>query len=134
MTLTPAPDSLIYFTHKQEVMQHYERGLDIGNAFAYVRYDCGGVYVERKYFMTYQDKVLVGRINTSGCSDFNVELQIPYLTEEEGREKRGIRKTAERYAADFVRKTVPEKYIDKPGECELLGKDGAVLSYGRLCF
>ena len=41
-------DILIHFPHTQEAVQHYERGLDIGKAIAYVHYDCGGVHVERK--------------------------------------------------------------------------------------
>ena len=82
-------DILIHFPHNQEAVQHYERGLDIGKAIAYVNYDCGGVHVERKYFTTYPDKVLVGQITTSEPVDLRFEVQIPYLTEEEGREKRG---------------------------------------------
>lgn len=86
-------DILIHFPHAQEMVQHYERGLDIGKAIAYVHYDCGGVHVERKYFTTYPDKVLVGQITTSEPVDLRMEVQIPYLTEEEGREKRGTVRT-----------------------------------------
>ena len=82
-------DILIHFPHDQEHTERYERGLDIGKAFAYVHYDWGGLHVERKYFASYPDRVLAGHITTSECSDLAVEVQIPYLTEEEGREKRG---------------------------------------------
>ncbi len=82
-------DILIHFPCTQEVVQHYERGLDIGKAIAYVNYDCGGIHVERKYFTTYPDRVLVGQITTSEPVDLQFEVQIPYLTEEEGRKKRG---------------------------------------------
>jgi len=82
-------DIFIRFPHGEKDAENYERGLDIGRALAYVRYDCGGVKVEREYFASYPDQALVGHIVTSAPSDYRIEMQIPFLTEEKGREKRG---------------------------------------------
>ncbi len=78
-----------HFPHDDESVQNYERGLDIGRALAYVRYDAGGVSVEKEYFASYPDCTVAGRIRTSAPVTFAAEVQIPFLTEEEGREKRG---------------------------------------------
>ncbi|MBP3388565.1 MAG: glycoside hydrolase N-terminal domain-containing protein, partial [Clostridia bacterium] len=83
-------DIYIRFPHTMEQATHYERGLDIGRALAYVRYQVDGVSVERDYFMSYPDRALVGRITSSGSLSYAVEVAIPYLTEREGREKRGM--------------------------------------------
>ena len=82
-------DIFIRFPHRYEEVSGYERGLDIGRALAYVRYDCSGIHTEREYFTSYPDRALAGRITTSGPVSYEIEVQIPYLTEEEGREKRG---------------------------------------------
>ncbi len=82
-------DILIRFPHTFEEVSGYERGLDIGRALAYVRYDHGSLHMEREYFTSYPDRALAGRITSSAPVSFAVELQIPFLTEEEGREKRG---------------------------------------------
>ena len=77
------------FPHTFEKAEGYERGLDLNHAAAYVRYDCGGVHAEREVFASYPDRALVGRIRTSAPVSFSAALEIPFLTEEEGREKRG---------------------------------------------
>ncbi|MBE6725881.1 MAG: glycoside hydrolase family 95 protein [Ruminococcaceae bacterium] len=82
-------DLLFRFPHEFETAEHYERGLDIGRAVAFVRYEHGGIRAEREVFASYPDRALVGRIRTSAPVSFRIEAQIPFLTEEEGREKRG---------------------------------------------
>ena len=82
-------DIFVRFPYKFEDTSDYERGLDISHALAYVRYDCGGVHVEREYFASYPDRAVVGRITSSEAVSYTVEVQIPYLTDEENREKRG---------------------------------------------
>ncbi|MBR5871387.1 MAG: glycoside hydrolase N-terminal domain-containing protein [Clostridia bacterium] len=82
-------DIFLRFLHRFEAVTQYERGLNIGEATAYVRYDADGVHMEREYFASYPDRTVAGRITASVPVSFFVELQIPFLTEEEGREKRG---------------------------------------------
>ncbi len=82
-------DIRLCFPHSFEEAEGYERGLDIGRALAYVRYEADGVRVEREYFASYPDRAVVGRIAASAPISFDVALEIPFLTEEEGREKRG---------------------------------------------
>lgn len=82
-------DIFIRFPHTFENAASYERGLDIGRALAYVRYDADSVHVEREYFASYPDRALVGRIASDRPISFGVELSIPHLTEEEPRQKRG---------------------------------------------
>ena len=82
-------DLYFHFPHKEDSVENYERGLDIGRALAYVRYTADGIRTEREYFASYPDRAIIGRIRTSAPSDFTAEMQIPYLTEEEGREKQG---------------------------------------------
>ena len=88
-------DIYIHFPHTEQGVEHYERGLNIGKALSYVHYNCGNVHVEREYFMSYPDRALVGRITTSEQISYKIEIQIPHLTEEEGREKRGFVTAAE---------------------------------------
>ena len=82
-------DIYLRFPHTFEEVTGYERGLDIGRALAYVRYEADGTHVEREYFASYPDRALVGRVTTDKPLSFGVELSIPYLTEEEDRQKRG---------------------------------------------
>ena len=82
-------DIFIRFPHSFEEATNYERGLDIGRALAYVGYNIGDIRVEREYFATYPDRAVVGRITSSKPLSLEVELQIPHLTEEEPRQKRG---------------------------------------------
>ncbi|MBR5446096.1 MAG: glycoside hydrolase N-terminal domain-containing protein, partial [Clostridia bacterium] len=82
-------DILIRFPHTAAETENYERGLDIGKALAYIRYDCAGIHVEREYFASYPDRALAGTIIASAPVSCEIALQIPFLTEEEGREKRG---------------------------------------------
>ncbi len=82
-------DILLRFPHSFDAAESYERGLDLDRALAYVRYDFGGVHTEREYFASYPDRTLAGRIRTSAPVSFAIGLRIPFLTEEEGREKRG---------------------------------------------
>ncbi|MBO7403683.1 MAG: glycoside hydrolase N-terminal domain-containing protein, partial [Clostridia bacterium] len=82
-------DLYLRFPHVFEKTTGYERGLDIGRALAYVRYDQDGVHVEREYFASYPDRAVVGHIASSAPLSFGIEVQIPFLTEEEGRQKRG---------------------------------------------
>ncbi|MBP3293012.1 MAG: glycoside hydrolase N-terminal domain-containing protein, partial [Clostridia bacterium] len=82
-------DLYFHFPHDEESVQNYERGLDIGHALAYVRYDADGVHVEREYFASYPDRTIAGKIRTSAPVTLTAEVKIPFLTEEEGREKRG---------------------------------------------
>ena len=82
-------DLYFRFPHDEDAVQNYERGLDIGRALAYVRYDADGVHVEREYFASYPDRSIAGRITTSAPVTLTAEVKIPFLTEEEGREKRG---------------------------------------------
>ncbi len=82
-------DIFLRFPHTFEQAENYERGLDIGRALAYVGYDADGIRVEREYFATYPDRAVVGRVTTTKPLSFAVELKIPYLTEEEPRQKRG---------------------------------------------
>ncbi len=87
-------DLYFHFPHTEDGVQNYERGLDIGRALAYVRYDADGVHVEREYFASYPDRAIVGRISSGAPVTLTAEVQIPFLTEEEGREKRGEVTTA----------------------------------------
>jgi len=82
-------DLYFHFPHDEESVQNYERGLDIDHALAYVRYDADGVHVEREYFASYPDRTIAGKIRTSAPVTLTAEVKIPFLTEEEGREKRG---------------------------------------------
>ncbi|MBR4960891.1 MAG: glycoside hydrolase N-terminal domain-containing protein [Clostridia bacterium] len=82
-------DILIRFPHTEADAENYERGLDIRRALAYVRYDCAGIHMEREYFASYPDRALAGMITASAPVSCEICLQIPFLTEEEGREKRG---------------------------------------------
>ncbi len=82
-------DLYFHFPHDEESVRNYERGLDIGHALAYVRYDADGVHVEREYFASYPDRTIAGKIRTSAPVTLTAEVKIPFLTEEEGREKRG---------------------------------------------
>ncbi len=82
-------DLYFHFPHREETAENYERGLDIGRALAYVRYTAEGVRMEREYFASYPDRTIAGRFCSSAPVSFTAELQIPHLTEEEGREKRG---------------------------------------------
>lgn len=82
-------DIFIRFPHCVEDTVNYERGLDLNRAFAYVFYDHNGVHVEREYFASYPDRAVIGRMRTTEPLSYTIEVQIPYLTEEEGREKRG---------------------------------------------
>ncbi|MBQ2277302.1 MAG: glycoside hydrolase N-terminal domain-containing protein, partial [Clostridia bacterium] len=82
-------DLYFHFPHEDESVKNYERGLDIGRALAYVRYDAGDVSVEREYFASYPDRTVAGKIRTSAPVTLTAEVKIPFLTEEEGREKRG---------------------------------------------
>ena len=82
-------DIFLRFPHTFEQAENYERGLGIGRALAYVGYDVDGIRVERESFATYPDRAVVGRVTTTKPLSFAVELQIPYLTEEEPRQKRG---------------------------------------------
>ena len=52
-------DIFLRFPHTFENATSYERGLDIGRALAYVRYDADGVHVELEYFASYPDRALV---------------------------------------------------------------------------
>ena len=82
-------DIMLHFPHPAEDITAYERGLDIGKALAYVRYDWGKNHIEREYFASYPARAIVGKITSSEKMSFDVQLQIPYLTETEGGEKRG---------------------------------------------
>ena len=82
-------DLYFRFPHTEDAVENYERGLDIGRALAWVRYDAGGNHVERTYFASYPDRAIVGKITSAAPVTFTAEMQIPFLTEEEGREKRG---------------------------------------------
>ncbi len=79
----------LHFDHTFEEVTDYERGLDIGSALAYVTYKTDGNPVKREYFASYPDRAIVGRITSAKPLSFTAELQIPFLNEEEGREKRG---------------------------------------------
>ena len=89
-------DITLRFPHSFDKAENYERGLDLDRALAYVRYDCGGVHAEREYFASYPDRTLAGRICTSSPVSFAIGVKIPFLTEEEGREKRGTREDERR--------------------------------------
>ena len=82
-------DLYIRFPHTFEETAGYERGLDIGRALAYVHYDWNGVRFDREYFASYPDRTVAGRIASSAPLSFRIEMKIPFLTEEEGRQKRG---------------------------------------------
>ena len=82
-------DIFLDFPHTFEQVRGYERGLDIGRALAYVRYEADGNRIAREYFASYPDRTVAGRITSEKPLSFAVSLGIPYLTEEEGREKRG---------------------------------------------
>ena len=82
-------DIFVRFPHTFEETSNYERGLDIGRALAYVNYEVGGIRIERETFASYPDRAIVGRITASEEVSYVIELQIPYLTEDEKRPKRG---------------------------------------------
>ena len=82
-------DILLRFPHSFETAVNYERGLDLGKALAFVRYEHGGVRIEREVFASYPDKAIAARISASAPVSFRIEVKIPHLTEEEGRVKRG---------------------------------------------
>lgn len=73
----------------ERVVRGYERGLDLDHALAYVGYSLGETKVHREYFASYPDRVLVGKISSSSPLSYDIELSIPFLTEEEHRVKRG---------------------------------------------
>ena len=79
----------LHFDHDFETVTGYERGLDIGSALAYVNYQIGDNAVRREYFASYPDRAIVGHMTSQKPISFAAELQIPFLNEEEGREKRG---------------------------------------------
>ncbi|MCQ2432609.1 MAG: glycoside hydrolase family 95 protein, partial [Clostridia bacterium] len=81
-------DIRFHFAHSEEVSD-YERGLDLNRALAYVRYTVDGNPVERQYFTSYPDKMLVGKVTSGKPLSFTAKLEIPFLTEEEKRAKRG---------------------------------------------
>ncbi len=83
-------DIFVIFDHAAKDASCYERGLDMSRGLAYVQYDIGGVHVEREYFASYPDRAIVGRVTSSSPISYRFELQIPYLNEEEGRQKRGM--------------------------------------------
>ncbi len=82
-------DIFIRFPHTFEQTSNYERGLDIGNALAYVVYDVDGVHVEREYFASYPDRAIIGRVHSDKPMTYEIELQIPHLNDDEVRAKRG---------------------------------------------
>ncbi len=87
--LTSFADIIIGFPDSGRDVSNYERGLDLDRALAYVRYDDGGVHVEREYFASYPDRAIAGRITSSAPVSLDISLKIPFLTEEEHRKKRG---------------------------------------------
>ena len=82
-------DIYFRFGHDFGKISGYQRGLDIGRAISYVRYDIGGVSVKREYFASYPDRAIVGRITADSPISFRAELSVPFITDEEGREKTG---------------------------------------------
>ncbi|MCR5262571.1 MAG: glycoside hydrolase family 95 protein, partial [Clostridiales bacterium] len=82
-------DIILRFGHSFESVKEYERGLDIGRALAYVSYSAGGNHISREYFASYPDRAVIGRIISEKPISFRAELNIPFLTDEEGREKTG---------------------------------------------
>ena len=82
-------DICFHFPHSFEKTSGYERELDIGRALTSVCYEQDGVRVKREVFASYPDRAIVGQIRTSAPVSFAVEVKIPFLTEEEGRQKRG---------------------------------------------
>ncbi len=82
-------DIFVRFPHTFEDTAGYERGLDIGCGLAYVHYTAHGVHVDREYFASYPDRTVAGRITSSEPVSYEIEVQIPYITEEADREKRG---------------------------------------------
>ncbi len=67
------------FSHSS--FSNYERGLNLDNAVAYVKYDYNGVHYSREYFASYPDKVLVMKINSSvrGALSFSITAEIPFI-------------------------------------------------------
>ena len=82
-------DIFLRFPHTFEEATDYERGLDIGRALAYVGYTVDSVRIQREYFASYPDRAIVGRVTADKPVSFEVEVQIPYLNEDEPRQKRG---------------------------------------------
>ena len=57
-------DIFLDFPHTFEQVRGYERGLDIGRALAYVRYEADGNRIAREYFASYPDRTVAGRITS----------------------------------------------------------------------
>ncbi len=72
-------DIRIHFEHGNA--ENYVRGLDLNNAVAFVKYDCGGVHYEREYFTSHPDRVLACRITADkkGALAFKVTPDIAYI-------------------------------------------------------
>ena len=87
--LTSFADIIISFMDPQGPIKGYERGLDLDNSLAYVRYSAGDIKIEREYFASYPDRAIAGCIRSSDPVSFRVDLRIPFITEEEHRKKRG---------------------------------------------
>ncbi len=70
---------MIRFGH--ENVENYERELNLDDACARVRYDCGGVTYKRELFTSYPDRVLVILLSASerGALSFTLAPFIPYI-------------------------------------------------------
>ncbi|MBE6626375.1 MAG: glycoside hydrolase family 95 protein [Ruminococcaceae bacterium] len=79
----------LHFPHTFDEVGGYERGLTLGDGMAYVKYNIGGVDVERTYFMTYPDRALVGRITSTGKISYEAELEVPFVNDHPERAKTG---------------------------------------------
>lgn len=83
-------EMMIRFGHTE--VKEYTRELDLDEAMARVRYECGGVTYTREMFTSYPDRVMAVKLTASqpGALSFTLNPQIPFIKEsEQGYSKRG---------------------------------------------
>ena len=73
----PLGDLLIKFIHSQTPKKRsYKRSLDLNQAIAETTYNIGSSRIERHYFISHPNKVLVIHIESKGTERLNIELKL----------------------------------------------------------
>ena len=109
-----------------EIVEKYERGLNLNEGVAYVKYRSGKNRVKNSAFFSYPDQVFVYQVESTEHLDYNVKLVIPYLgarTPEEGG------RTGDVYVKDkrlIMRGTLPFRELIYEGQIVVLS-DGIVI-------
>ena len=109
-----------------EIVEKYERGLNLNEGVAYVKYRSGKNRVKNSAFLSYPDQVFVYQVESTEHLDYNVKLVIPYLgarTPEEGG------RTGDVYVKDkrlIMRGTLPFRELIYEGQIVVLS-DGIVI-------